>query len=262
MLCSKLESTHRWVVSGTPLCSRVEDLHGELNFLRDGFWSHNIGVPYIQHEESALLLLHRLLDVVMMRHSKSQKTVAVVDESTGSILRPSQHIVKIPGRTIEWRPVQLTDTTEVYIHHYLQHFAATALTRFIDSLISNRTITAPAATHSNHPSQSRYTAPTTSTAAVEDINRITLSPEVLSRLPNFHQIMSLHSLISRSLTHPSLVPLVTLDHLRRMLLSTYTANNSDNQKDPHNSGNRGYTIRLLPADEVLTITQSMGQGVG
>ncbi len=33
-MCAKLSSQRRWMVSGTPLCSRVSDLHGELNFLK------------------------------------------------------------------------------------------------------------------------------------------------------------------------------------------------------------------------------------
>jgi SNF2-related domain len=45
-LCHSLKATHRWMVSGTPLSSSINDLHGELNFLRvwpfalqnDGFW--------------------------------------------------------------------------------------------------------------------------------------------------------------------------------------------------------------------------------
>ena len=33
-LCADLESNHRWMVSGTPFFSSIEDLHGELNFLK------------------------------------------------------------------------------------------------------------------------------------------------------------------------------------------------------------------------------------
>jgi SNF2 family DNA or RNA helicase len=33
-MCANLSSQRRWMVSGTPLCSRVSDLHGELNFLK------------------------------------------------------------------------------------------------------------------------------------------------------------------------------------------------------------------------------------
>jgi E3 ubiquitin-protein ligase SHPRH len=66
------------MVSGTPLCSTISDLHGELNFLqvwpfclsnaKDGFWEAKIGKPFEQRSESALQLLYALMDVVMMRH--------------------------------------------------------------------------------------------------------------------------------------------------------------------------------------------------
>ena len=32
--CRDLCAEHRWMISGTPLCNRVEDLNGELQFLR------------------------------------------------------------------------------------------------------------------------------------------------------------------------------------------------------------------------------------
>jgi hypothetical protein len=32
--CSSLSSEARWMVSGTPLCNKIEDLHGELKFLK------------------------------------------------------------------------------------------------------------------------------------------------------------------------------------------------------------------------------------
>jgi E3 ubiquitin-protein ligase SHPRH len=32
-LCSGLHANHRWMVSGTPLASSIDDLHGELAFL-------------------------------------------------------------------------------------------------------------------------------------------------------------------------------------------------------------------------------------
>jgi SNF2 family DNA or RNA helicase len=76
--CADLVANHRWMVSGTPLCSKIEDLHGELNFLqvwpfclsnqKDGFWEVKIGRPFRERDETALTLLHALIDVVMMRH--------------------------------------------------------------------------------------------------------------------------------------------------------------------------------------------------
>lgn len=33
-MCQQVQATHRWMVSGTPLSSKIDDLHGELNFLQ------------------------------------------------------------------------------------------------------------------------------------------------------------------------------------------------------------------------------------
>ena len=79
--CARLYSNHRWMVSGTPLVGRIEDLHGELNFLRvwpfslsdkeDGFWSVKIGAPFREKQPASLRLLDCLIGATMMRHSTS-----------------------------------------------------------------------------------------------------------------------------------------------------------------------------------------------
>ena len=73
---AKLYSNHRWMVSGTPLVSKIEDLHGELNFLRvwpfslsetqDGFWGLKIGAPFRQKNPNSLQLLNCLIKHTMM----------------------------------------------------------------------------------------------------------------------------------------------------------------------------------------------------
>jgi hypothetical protein len=101
-LCANLTTERRWMVSGTPLCSKVSDLHGELNFLKvwpfclpnsqDGFWELRVDTPWRLKEERALSLLYALLDVVMMRHCKSQR-----------YLLTEAPLVDLPSRTVEWR---------------------------------------------------------------------------------------------------------------------------------------------------------------
>ena len=96
-MCAKLSSLRRWMVSGTPLCSKLEDLHGELNFLRvwpfclsnkmDGFWQHKIEGPFQARDPACLELLDALLEAVMMRHSKSQ-----------CYLRDGSPLVPMPAR--------------------------------------------------------------------------------------------------------------------------------------------------------------------
>ena len=85
-VCKKLSSDFRWMVSGTPLYTSLDDLNGELNFLgvtpfclndaTDGFWGLRIRQPWNNQEENALDLLHTLLDGIMIRHSKKQRTLA------------------------------------------------------------------------------------------------------------------------------------------------------------------------------------------
>jgi SNF2 family DNA or RNA helicase len=83
--CKKLSSDFRWMVSGTPLYTSLDDLNGELNFLgvtpfclndaTDGFWGQRIRRPWDNQDPDSLKLLHTLLDGIMMRHSKSQNTL-------------------------------------------------------------------------------------------------------------------------------------------------------------------------------------------
>jgi len=85
-MCAQARANRRWMVSGTPLYTSISDLNGELNFLgvqpfclsdsTDGFWGRRIQAPWQVKDESALDLLNVLLDGVMMRHSKSQKTLS------------------------------------------------------------------------------------------------------------------------------------------------------------------------------------------
>ncbi len=105
-MCAQARANRRWMVSGTPLYTSISDLNGELNFLgvqpfclsdsTDGFWGRRIQAPWQVKDESALDLLNVLLDGVMMRHSKSQKTL-----SGQSILElPSVQLYYVP---ISWQ---------------------------------------------------------------------------------------------------------------------------------------------------------------
>lgn len=168
------------MVSGTPLCSKIADLHGELNFLQvwpfclsnsqDGFWDSKIGHPYATNQDSALILLYALLDAVMMRHSKTQTYI------------DGRPLVVIPGRTIEWRSFELEMTSERFLFQYLESFAADALVRFLSE--------SPTAVHGKD----------------------------IARLPHYALIRSLMGLISRCITNPRTVTLKKLDHLRRILV--------------------------------------------
>ena len=135
-LVANLLSKHRWMVSGTPLCGKIEDLHGELNFLKiwpfslaektDGFWSTKIGRPFRERDPDALRLLHCLIGEVMIRHSKSQRYI-----------KDLQPLIKMPPRTIEWRGVQLEEPSEAHLYSWLESFACDSLVRFQDEDVFN-----------------------------------------------------------------------------------------------------------------------------
>ena len=75
------------MVSGTPLHNSIDDLNGELAFLgvwpfclldsEDGFWEKIVAEPFKQRDAAALDLLHALLKVVMIRHSKAQASTLI-----------------------------------------------------------------------------------------------------------------------------------------------------------------------------------------
>lgn len=80
--CAALSGDLRWMVSGTPLSESIDDLNGELRFLRvlpfslsddtDGFWEHSINGPWTRREPDALTRLELLLRTVSLRRSKAQ----------------------------------------------------------------------------------------------------------------------------------------------------------------------------------------------
>jgi hypothetical protein len=176
--CASLTSVRRWMVSGTPLCTKLEDLHGELNFLgiwpfclsnnKDGFWAHKIETPFKKRNESCLPLLYALIDAVMMRHSKSQRYI------------DGAPLVIMPHRAVEWRPVVLS-RAETLIYHYIESFAAEAVERFLGHSVQ---------------------------ADAEDI----------AEARDYRYVRSLVGILSRCCTHPGAVDLINLDHIRRFLL--------------------------------------------
>lgn len=80
--CCGLDAELRWMVSGTPLSDSVDDLNGELRFLRvcpfslsdktDGYWEHSIKGPWARQDTDALDRLGMLLRKISLRRSKAQ----------------------------------------------------------------------------------------------------------------------------------------------------------------------------------------------
>eukprot|EP00943_MAST-04B_sp_MAST-4B-sp1_P009028 g9028.t1 len=110
--CKRLVADFRWMVSGTPLYSDLNDLNGELNFLGiipfslddkdDGFWGNRISKPFADKKKESLDLLNVLLDGIMMRHSKSQ-----------TFINSGKSILDLPGRTVELVGVDFIDDDAV-----------------------------------------------------------------------------------------------------------------------------------------------------
>ena len=114
--CEKLQCNRRWMLSGTPLFEGIEDLRGELNFLRlepfganceDGFFDFMIRQPWETRDVQAIEVL-KTLSKVMMRRSKSMTVCA-----SGAPL------LGLPPLTVEYVPVQQTES-ERALYCYLE----------------------------------------------------------------------------------------------------------------------------------------------
>jgi SNF2 family DNA or RNA helicase len=111
--CEKLLCDCRWMVSGTPLYTSIDDLNGELAFLgvlpfcasdqSDGFWSMHVSKPFQRRKPEALQQLNCLLKGIMIRHSKSQ---TYVDGAS---------ILDLPESSTRRVPVEMTDS-EKYLY--------------------------------------------------------------------------------------------------------------------------------------------------
>ncbi|KAJ1480333.1 hypothetical protein T484DRAFT_1811127 [Baffinella frigidus] len=122
--CNALCSETRWMVSGTPLYTSIDDLNGELAFLgvfpfclddkEDGFWLARISDCFSSREPVALDRLSTLLRAVMIRHSKSQ----TYRQDPGDTRAP-QSILDLPAASSKRVGVPLSKS-EAYIYKWLE----------------------------------------------------------------------------------------------------------------------------------------------
>ena len=90
-----LSASHRFCVTGTPVGRSLDDLFGQLRWLRvpqfcrPGFWRENIGNPYCERNLDTLRVLRALLSRVIVRHSKDQT------------LENGSAMLSLPPRTVE-----------------------------------------------------------------------------------------------------------------------------------------------------------------
>jgi len=123
--CYELSAKHRWVLTGTPIVNRLEDLFSLVRFLKVepwsnfSFWKTFITVPFESGDFiRALDVVQTVLEPLVLRRTKDMKTP------------DGKALVPLPGRTIEVEKIVLSqDEQDVYDHIFLRAksvFAANA----------------------------------------------------------------------------------------------------------------------------------------
>ena len=114
--CYELQAKHRWVLTGTPIVNRLEDLFSLVHFLRVepwsnfSFWKTFITVPFESKDHiKALEVVQTVLEPLVLRRTKDMKT------PDGEMLVP------LPPRIIDVEKVVLTeDERAVYNLFFLR----------------------------------------------------------------------------------------------------------------------------------------------
>ncbi|KAI4115274.1 MAG: hypothetical protein LQ338_007879 [Usnochroma carphineum] len=112
--CYEISAQHRWVLTGTPIVNRLEDLFSLVRFLRVepwnnfSFWKTFITVPFESKDViRALDVVQTVLEPLVLRRTKDMKTP------------DGQALVPLPSRTIEIEEIELSkQEREVYDYIY------------------------------------------------------------------------------------------------------------------------------------------------
>jgi DNA repair protein RAD5 len=112
--CYEISALHRWVLTGTPIVNRLEDLFSLVHFLRVepwsnfSFWKTFITVPFESKDFiRALDVVQTVLEPLVLRRTKDMKTP------------DGEALVPLPPRTIEIEEIELSkQEREVYDYIY------------------------------------------------------------------------------------------------------------------------------------------------
>ncbi|KAL4867577.1 hypothetical protein BDV12DRAFT_209830 [Aspergillus spectabilis] len=110
--CYELKATHRWVLTGTPIVNRLEDLFSLVRFLKVepwnnfSFWKTFITTPFESKDfVRALSVVQTVLEPLVLRRTKTMKTPE------------GEPLVPLPQRTVTINEVELSDQErEIYNH--------------------------------------------------------------------------------------------------------------------------------------------------
>ncbi|KAJ5690159.1 DNA repair protein rad5 [Penicillium macrosclerotiorum] len=114
--CYELQAMHRWVLTGTPIVNRLEDLFSLVRFLKVepwsnfSFWKTFITVPFENKEfVRALNVVQSVLEPLVLRRTKTMKTPE------------GEPLVPLPKRTVTIHEVELSDKErEIYDCIYMR----------------------------------------------------------------------------------------------------------------------------------------------